>query len=76
MTPALRRACEDSVHVITAPGHVLRGARAVLFFLELTDGKWLARLIARSPLIWPLEWGYRIVTTHRGFFAQFLFRDE
>lgn len=76
MTPRLYRACAQSVHVITARGQVLRGARAVLFFLELTGWGAVARFLAHSPLIWPMEWGYRFVANHRSLFSKFLFRDE
>ncbi len=76
MTPRLYHACAQSVHLITSRGHILRGARAVLFFLELTGWGMVARLIARSPLIWLIECGYRIVANHRVFFSKFLFRSE
>ncbi|MDF2439330.1 MAG: hypothetical protein JWN98_314 [Abditibacteriota bacterium] len=76
MTPSLHRACARSVHVITARGHILRGARAVLFFLEHTGWGCLARFIAHSPLIWPLECAYCIVAAHRSLFARWFFRDE
>jgi predicted DCC family thiol-disulfide oxidoreductase YuxK len=74
MTPRLRRACSQAVHIIKTDGHVLRGARAVLFFWEAGGGGSLARLISRSPLLWLIEAGYRVVANNRPFFAKFLFR--
>jgi predicted DCC family thiol-disulfide oxidoreductase YuxK len=76
MTPALRRDCAHAVHVLTAHGHILRGARAVLFFLELTGWGRFARFLARSPLIWAFEFGYRWVAAHRTFSSRWLFREE
>jgi predicted DCC family thiol-disulfide oxidoreductase YuxK len=74
MTTALRRACSQSVHVIKRNGQIVRGARAVLFFLETTRYGSFARFVAHSPLIWPLECAYRIVANNRPFFARFFFR--
>lgn len=74
MTPQLRAACAESVHVITRDGRVLAGARAVLFALENLGWKRAARLLS-SPLLLPLcEFGYKIVARHRLFFSRFLFR--
>jgi len=74
MTPALAAACADAVHVVTADGRVLRAGRAVLFVLEQLG--WPVRLLALPPLIWPIEWLYRVVARNRAFFSRFLFRRE
>lgn len=74
MTPALRHACSQSVHIIKRNGQILRGARAVLFFGETVTYRPIFRFLARSPLIWPMEWGYRIVANNRPFFARYFFK--
>ncbi|CEK15360.1 hypothetical protein CWRG_01132 [Chthonomonas calidirosea] len=73
LTPELRRACAQAVHVITADGKVLRGARAVLFLLESIGGGKLARWASYPPLVWLLEAAYRFVANHRDIFDRLLF---
>ena len=76
MTPALSRACDKAVHVITADGRMLRGGRASLFILEcLGWGPW-ARLLALPPFVWCVEAIYYLVARNRGFFSRFLFTGE
>jgi predicted DCC family thiol-disulfide oxidoreductase YuxK len=70
MTPALREACARSVHVLATDGRVLAGGRAWLFIMEKLGWGWLARLLALPPLFWLVELGYRMVATHRRFFAR------
>lgn len=76
MTPELRAACAIAVHVVTADGRVLRAGRACLCVLERTGWGWFARLLSLPPLVWLVEGGYRVVATHRPFFARFTFRRE
>lgn len=76
MTPELRAACEKAVHVLTAEGRILRAGRAVLFILAGIGYGWLARPLMVPPFVWLVELGYRIVATHRPFFARFLFTRE
>lgn len=76
MTPALYAACERAVHVVTADGRVLRAGRASLFVLEQIGYRRTARVLGLPPCIWGVEWGYRLVAGHRGFFARFLFRGR
>lgn len=73
MTPALAEACRRAVHVLRRDGSILKGGRAVLFILEQTGMGSLARIAARPPLVWLVELGYRLVASHRPFFARFLF---
>lgn len=76
MTPELRAACAESVHVIKEDGTIVRNGRAVLFILENIRRAPLARLLALPPFIWLVEWGYRIVAKHRILFSRFFFRAE
>ncbi len=74
MTPGLRAACVQSVHVITTDGKILRAGRATLFILERTGWKISARAMGWIPFVWGVECAYRVVADHRPFFARFLFR--
>ncbi len=76
MTPSLRAACVQAVHVVRANGQVLRGARAWLYVLEHIGWGRFARFLALPPMVWVMELGYRIVASHRSFFARFMFRSE
>ena len=76
MTPALSAACEESIHVVTAGGRVLRAGRAALFLFDQIGYHRVARLFSRRPLIWGTELAYWIVAHHRSFFGRFLFRGE
>lgn len=74
LTPALRAACRDAVHVRTTDGRWLRGGRACLFVLERIGWPTLARLAGLPPLVWLVELGYRIVARNRPFFSRLLGR--
>lgn len=77
MTPQLRRACRQAVHVITAEGQTMRAGRAGLFVLEAIGvPRLLVWPFTRPPLVWLAEWGYRLVADHRSFFGRFLFTKE
>jgi len=77
MTPELYRACQKSVHVITADGAILKAGKASMFvLLELGYPRWLIYPFMVPPLVWPVELGYRIMARYRSFFARFLFRRE
>lgn len=75
LTPQVRARCERAVHVITRRGQILSGGRACFFVLEEAAGnrfvKRLARLMRSFPLVIPVEIGYRIVASNRGFFSRF-----
>jgi predicted DCC family thiol-disulfide oxidoreductase YuxK len=73
MTPELYAACVRAVHVITSHGHVLRAGRACLFVLGEAGYGFIASLLRLPPLIWLVEIGYVLVSTHRDFFARFFF---
>lgn len=76
MTPALRVACEQAVHVVKTDGTILLAGRATLFMLsEIGYGSW-TRLLLLPPFIWFVEWGYRLMANHRDFFANFLFTRD
>ena len=76
MTPELRAACENAVHVVKSNGEILRAARAALFVLGRIGYPVIARVLLTPPLIWFAEIGYRIVANHRDFFARFFFTRE
>ena len=76
MTDALAERCARALHVLAPDGTPLAGGRASLFVLERIGFPRLAGLLRRRPLVWAVEWGYRLVARHRGFFALFLFRKE
>src|SRR5262245_2979740 len=61
LTPDLREACRDAVHVRTADGRWLRGGRACLFVLARIGWPRLARIAALPPLVWIVELAYRVV---------------
>lgn len=65
MTPELRDACRQSVHVVTADGRLLRAGRACLFVLEELGWRRLAAVGRMPPFLWLVEAGYRFVANHR-----------
>lgn len=72
MSPELRVACQEALHVVQADGSILRGAPAVLFVYEGLGYRGLS-LGRRRPLSWALDAGYTVVANHRLFFSKFLF---
>ncbi len=77
MTPQLLDACRQAVHVITRDGQIIRAGRAALFVLaEIGYPRWLVRPLLWPPLIWIVEFGYKIVAKNRPFFSRFLFTKE
>ena len=70
MTPALRAACRNAVHVRTTDGRWLRGGRACLFVLEGIGWPLLARMLSMPPRVWLVELGYRVVARTRPFFSK------
>ena len=76
MTPALHRACERAIHVVTAEGQTLRAGRAALSVLAAIGHPRLARLLALPPLLFLVEFAYLVVANNRPFFARLLFTKE
>jgi predicted DCC family thiol-disulfide oxidoreductase YuxK len=72
MTPELRAACRQAVHVRTMDGRWLRGGRASLFVLERVGWPRAARVAARPPLVWIVDAGYALVARNRAFFSRLL----
>ena len=72
LTPELRAACVQAVHVRTTDGRWLKAGRACLFVLERIGWPHLARFAAVPPLVWVVEAGYRLVAGHRPFFSRLL----
>jgi predicted DCC family thiol-disulfide oxidoreductase YuxK len=56
-----------SVLVETAGGQRLETGRACLFVLSELGHPGLARVLARRPLVWVVETGYRLVSRYRRF---------
>lgn len=76
ISPQLRAACQESVHVIQTNGEILKAGRAMLFCLRFTRWHRLAR-IGEWPLILPfIEIGYAWVARHRGLVSRWIFVDE
>lgn len=73
MTPALRKACEQALHVVTSEGAVLSGGRACLFILEGLGWRALARFLALPPFVWGVEFFYRAVAANRRLFSRLRF---
>ncbi len=72
----LRKQFEDAFHVRKPNGEYLRAGRASLFVLEKLGWNWWAKILTYPPLIWLVEFGYRIVANNRNFLARFIFRRE
>lgn len=74
MTPELRDACKQAVHVINRDGEVLRAGRTTLFILDRINWAYgLPRLLAKPPFIMFVELGYKLVAANRQFFSKFMF---
>jgi len=76
MTPALRSACAEAVHVVTADDEVLRAGRASVFVLDQLGFRRSAWLLGSRLLLPFVEVGYRIVARNRKLFSKFFFRNE
>ena len=76
ISPELRAACQNAVHVIKNDGEILRAGRAVLFCGQQTRWHQLAR-IAGWPIFLPfIEIGYALIAKNRGVVSKFLFTRE
>ena len=65
MTPQLRAACAEAVHVLTPAGRTLRGGDATIYTLGAIGWRGLARLLWRRPLRDLVGLGYGIVARNR-----------
>jgi predicted DCC family thiol-disulfide oxidoreductase YuxK len=74
MTPELRAACAQAMHVLTPDGRWLRGGRASLYILERIGFPALSRVLSLPPLVWGVEAGYWLVARNRGLASRILFR--
>lgn len=76
ISPELRAACRDSIHVVKSDGEILRAGRAALFCGRQTRWHRLARL-AQWPIFLPLvEIGYGWVARNRHIVSKFVFTAE
>jgi predicted DCC family thiol-disulfide oxidoreductase YuxK len=76
MTPALRQACGEAVHLWMPDGRVLRAGRASMAVLELLGWRVIPWHGMRRPFVWGVELVYGIVARHRIFFSKLLFRRQ
>ena len=76
MTPAMVKATETSVQVLTADGRTIGGGRAVLFILGQLGWKRFERFFSWPPMLFFVELVYGLVAGHRVFFSKFLFLGE
>jgi len=75
VSPALRNACKEAIHVVTVDGEVLRGATSLIFVYERL-GYYGVGMGRRRPFIWALDATYSVVVNNRMLFSKFLFRQE
>lgn len=76
LTPELRKACSQSIHVIKMDGEILKGGRAALFLGRFTRWSRLARM-GEWPIFLPfVELGYSIVAKNRPFFSKLVMKAE
>ena len=61
MTPELREACAEAVHVATPEGRVLRGGDAFIHVVGALWGRGVARVLWVRPLRDAIGVGYRLV---------------
>jgi predicted DCC family thiol-disulfide oxidoreductase YuxK len=73
MTPELRAACRQAMHVLTADGKVLRAGRASLFVIRETGNRRLAAFLGLPPFVWFVELAYRIVARNRSQLSWLIF---
>jgi predicted DCC family thiol-disulfide oxidoreductase YuxK len=75
VSPELKEACKEALHVVKTDGGVLRGAPAVLFVYEGLGYRGLA-IGRRRPFSWALDAGYAVVANNRTFFSKVLFLGD
>lgn len=74
LSPAMREACSQALHVVKANGDIIWAGRAALFCGRFTRWHGLAR-IGEWPVFLPfVELGYRVVAANRDLFSKLLFR--
>ncbi|MDP7033833.1 MAG: DUF393 domain-containing protein [Planctomycetota bacterium] len=72
LSPALREACNRSIHVIDSEGNLYSSGRATLFILSTLGWTRLAKILGRRPLYWSVEFGYQTVARHRALVSRLL----
>ncbi len=67
---ALRERAREAVQLVAPDGRTLEAGRACVEVLSLLGWGAAARILGRPPLIWPVEWGYRLVARTRRFWGR------
>ena len=65
LPPAVLDASPRQAHLRAPDGRYWGGGAVGVPLLRLAGHPWFAALLARTPLRYPLLWGYRWVTRHR-----------
>ena len=65
MTPALRLACAEALHLVTAGGRSYRGGDACIALLAALGRPRFARFLAAAPLRRAIGLGYGLVAANR-----------
>ena len=73
MTPEIAERSNREIIFLTRDGRVVGGAKAVFTILSRLGWGWLGTLLAVPPLVWPMEFGYRIVARNRGWISRRFF---
>ncbi len=76
ISPQLRAACQEAVHVLAPDGTLYRAGRAVVYCLLLSRWRRLGLLLRWGPPLWLLERLYAFVASHRSFISRFIFVHE
>lgn len=70
MSAALRKRAHKAVQLIAPDGRTLEAGRACVEVLSLLGWERAVRVLGSPPLIWPVEWGYRLVARTRRFWGR------
>ena len=76
MSPELRAACVDALHVIDVDGTIYHSMRGLLFISARIGWPRTSRFLALPPMIWFGELGYLFMARNRPLFARFFFRSN
>lgn len=72
VSPEIRAACRDAIHVLTADGRVLRAGRATLYVLRALGWGPVVWIGFLPPFVWLVELAYRVAAAHRHLLGRFV----